>query len=72
MFLMSVTTVIKRPLKSKFYVLLWMEKYDIKRVLPEGDTDSSLERSRKDKTRQWTRLRVHFKEREQDIQDASV
>ena len=31
---MSVTTVIKRPLKSMFYVLLWMEKYDIKRVLP--------------------------------------
>ena len=34
MFLMSVTTVIKGPLKSKFYVLLWMEKHDIKRVLP--------------------------------------
>ena len=34
MFFMSVTTVIKRPLKSEFSVLLWMEKYDIKRVLP--------------------------------------
>lgn len=47
MFLMSVTTVIKGPLKSKFYMLLWMEKHDImtKEYYQEGDADSSLESS---------------------------
>ena len=45
MFLMSVTTVIKGLLKSKFYVLRWMEKHDIKRVLTKKVMLSSLERS---------------------------